>query len=163
MITGIVRKQHPFVLEADRTNPPDQQTVFWIVPKTVRGATETAANYAKVQIEKRRKGTKEIDVKAMQLADMDEWLKAVERVQNFACPEGAPGLNDEDSAFDHFVLRAEKDPSKYVVKGDNIIIVDTTDEMDRKYIMCAMCPAEQEEVMNAYFDYSALKEGLKNG
>lgn len=163
MITSITCKEHPFVLQADRTAPENEKTIFWIVPKTVRGATEMAANYAGVQIENRRSKKKEIDVQAMHNADSKEWLRAVHRIENFGILVGAPGPTEDSSSYDHFLAKSEADPSAYVKDDTGLIVIkNTTDSNDLKYILWAMSPADQEEIMSAYFNYSELKEGLKN-
>ena len=162
MITSISLKPHPYVLEADRTNVEDR-TIFHIIPKTVRGASETAADYARVQREHRRKGIKEIDVKAMQLADDKEWLRAIQRVQNYGVTPNCPGPADDASGYDHFLVKSEKEPAKYVKKKDGIIVItDTSDEADLKYIFWSMSVEDTEEIMKAYLDYNVLKEGAKN-
>ena len=164
MITSLVRKEYPYVLECDRTKPVDTQTVFYIIPKTVAGAAETAANYAKVQIERRRAGRKDLDVRALQIADEKEWLQAVKRVQNYGILPKAPGVSEEASSYDHFFLKVENDPTHYKKDEETglITIVDTIDITDIKNILYSLPPAFQEEIMSAYFDFNALKEGLKN-
>lgn len=163
MITSISLKEHEYVLEADRVNPREQQTIFNIVPKTVKGAVETVAAYTKASIEKRKLGRKEIDIKAWNAADIAEWTRSVVRIRNFIITPDCPGPTDDTTSYDHFFLKVDAKPETYRKQEDgSIIIVDTSDIEDIKAIMWSMSTADQEEVMAAAADYNELRGGLKN-
>jgi hypothetical protein len=163
MISSIVLKEHRFVLESDRGNLPGNQTVFWIIPKTVRGATETLAAYAKTQVEKRGKGRRDVDVKAMLAADVNEWVNAVKKVDNYVVLRECPGPTEGTSSYDHFAIKSKDEPSKYKMQEDGgIVVVSTDNPDDLKYIYWSMANKDVEEIISAYIDYNELKDSAKN-
>lgn len=160
MISGIVMKEHPYVLKDDRNAPAEQQTVFTIIPKTVLSANETAANYAGVSKVNRKTQVTEVDVPKMNAADDSEWSRAIKRITNFFMPVGAPR-----EGFEYFASRlpegSTKDGNLEKIEG-GIIVKLATSEQDLLHIRWALCPDHQEEVMDAYYNYSRLTEGRKN-
>jgi hypothetical protein len=159
MISGIVLKEHPYVLRDDRQNPVEDQTVFFIIPKTVRSANETAAKYAAISQTDRRGETK-VNTQRMNAVDIEVWCTAVQRVVNYVCPVGAP-----EHGYDYFVnkLPSGTDENDAVKKLPAGILVKTAEtEEDRRMVFLTMCPDHTDEVMGAFYNYSALKEGLKN-
>lgn len=158
MITTITKEPRPYVLESERgVDSVSNETIFWIVPKTVKGSTESAAKYAKALIEKKRTGRRDIDVQAMQMADDSEWVKAVVKIENM-------GIENGSEFYNHFLAKSETDPSVYIVdeKTGLITVTKTEEEIDRKYIFHMMSIADTEEIMLAYVDYTELKLGIKN-
>lgn len=160
MISAIIEKPHEFVLENDRSLPVEEQTIFHVIPKTQRSTNESAAAYAKAQKADRRRGTTSIDAKALDTADLKEWLNAVCKIQNLLIPVKSP-----ENAHDHFLSRVEEAPTKFEKRESDgaIIVKETEDKSDLSYIYWAMSSAETEEVMKAYVDYGELRAGLKNG
>lgn len=157
MLSGVVLKEHGFVLEAERGLPEDQKTVFYLVPKTVRSANETAAAYAGVTSVDRKTQATRVNVPKMNAVDDKEWLRAVKCVKNFLMPENAP-----QEGYEYFANRLNTEESGVLEKTDDGIVVhEAKEEIALKHIYWAMSPDHVEEVMKAYYDYSVLKEGLK--
>lgn len=157
MISSITTKPVPFIIERERTIPAAEQTVFWIKPKTQEDTNESASNYAKAAVTNRRKGRNDLDPKAMQQADIAEWMNIVIRIENFLCIPGAPG-----GAYDHFSVKSAADPTKYKTTTDGIVVTDTDVDVDRRMIFISMSPKDSEEILAAAVDFNELKAGERN-
>jgi hypothetical protein len=163
MISSLTRDTYPYVLEADRGNPTDQQSIFYIVPKSTRDVAVQAANVSKAIIDKRRGGQREINVDAMLNSDSHDWINAVRRVKNYLVLPNCPGPTEDTSGYDHFLLKSDTEPAAYAKQEDGAILVkDTKDPDDLKYIWWSISPTDQEEIMRAHADINVLKESLKN-
>lgn len=162
MITSVTIKSVPFVLEKDRTSPANEQTVFHLRPKTVTGAIETAANYAKIRIQDRRNKRDQIDAAAMKLAEMSEFKSIVEKIERYAVTQGAP-----ENAYDHFLVKKEKASDGYhditLPDGTRAILIDEiVDDVDKQYVYLSMQPKDLDELTEASQDATKLKEGERN-
>jgi hypothetical protein len=158
MISAIVEKEHPYVLKDDRENPEDKQTVFWIVPKTVRSANQTAADYAAVSSTERRSGTTKVNVARMNAVDDKEWISAVRKIENFLVPDGAPG-----NAFEHFLALSDGSADIEKINAVTILVKVATEKADLLKIYWAMCTDHTAEIMEAYYNYTTLTGSEKNG
>ena len=162
MISGIVLREHEYVLKDDRASNPEDQTVFQIVPKTVRSQNETAARYAGVSTTDKKTGVTKLDKRKLDVVDDEEWGTAVKGVRNYFCPEGAPESDYE------FFLEEKASGASYLkeatIKGiKGLLIVSTKDQEPLRRIRLSMCPDHVSEVMDAYYNYSQLSETEKNG
>lgn len=161
MLSTIIEKPHAFVLETERSLPPDEQTVFYIRPKTQRDTNQTAVDYAKAQTLDRRRGKSNIDKKALDTADLNEWLRAVIKIENVFVAVGSP-----EGAYDHFNQRKTENPTGFEEKEiegvPGIIVKTTEDKIDIQYLFWALSTGETEEVMAAFINYGELRTGLKN-
>jgi len=86
MITGVSKKPIPYVLEEDRKNPLQDQTVFYIVPKKGHDSNETLRRYAAAGRDG-RKGYRDLSVPRLDQADWEEFLDVVVKVENFRFSE----------------------------------------------------------------------------
>jgi hypothetical protein len=93
MIQGVNKKSVPYVLEEDRASIVDEQTVFWILPKTGHDNNLTLQRYAGASKET-RKG-REVNVLKMDAADRDEFTSLVEKVEKFIFSEDSPYYEDK--------------------------------------------------------------------
>jgi len=82
MIKGVSRDPIPFVVEEDRNSPMEEQTIFWIKPKTGHEANQTMARYAAAGRDG-RKGYRDLNVGKLDNADIEEFLAICTRVENF--------------------------------------------------------------------------------
>ena len=87
MARGISRKElYPYVLESDRGLPEDQQTVFWMRPKTGHDANQQTKIYLRAYVEKDN-GMRDLNVKEADKADILNFQNVCEQIENFAFPE----------------------------------------------------------------------------
>jgi hypothetical protein len=159
MARGISNKPQQYILECDRGLPDVEQSIYWITCKTVKSSTETAAEYAKAQINKKG-GKQEINVPLWQTADDKTWCKAVSKIENFIVPVDAV-----EGAYEHFFLKTTNEPSVYKLDEEtkDITVVLTTNEADLKFIFWCMNSTDAEEIISAYYNNNELKAGLKKG
>jgi hypothetical protein len=167
MAHSISLKEHKFVLEADRSIDDDLKTLFFIKPMTVKDSSESAARYAGVSKTNRRKNRNEVDSKAYQDAENQDWLRSVLRVQNFLVVDHSPG-----NAYTYFEGKAKETPDVYKVEqvdfqeGNGvepvIRVVEATSENDRLKIFHAMDVSDTEEIFKAISNYTELTVGEKN-
>ena len=153
-------KPQPYILESDRDSAKvEEQTVFWIKPRTVRDGTDVAEAYGKAIKENKKKMRTEIDTRAFNDADDEQWLKHIIKIENaFIDPEESP-----DGAYDIILLKIEKEPNNYKKLDDGTIHVITTEDDDvRLAIFHAMPPNDAEEVVKVVSEYSQLRRGSKN-
>lgn len=85
-IRGATKKPLPFVLEDDQSNPENEQTIFWISPKKGHDANETMRRYAAAGRDG-RKGYRELSVRKLDAADIEEFLAIVYKVENYIFSE----------------------------------------------------------------------------
>ena len=93
-IKGVGTRAIPYVPEEDRTSPADEQTVFWIKPKSGHQANQTMRRYAAAGKDG-RKGYRELSVNKLDTADLEEFVEVVERVENFYFSDKFPDLEKQ--------------------------------------------------------------------
>lgn len=159
MISSITTKTRPYIMERDRDSTESDQTIFHVKSKTVKEGSQTTANYAKAQIQKRRGSqSTEYDVGHLQKAEVEEWLRCVLKVERYLVVKDAP-----ENANDHFALKTEAEPAKYTKRENgDIVVVSTEVEADLRFIFQSMDIADTEEVMEAAVKQSRLEETVKN-
>lgn len=89
-IKGVSKEPIPYVPEIERDNH-DNPTVFWIKPKTGRDANESMRRYAAASKEG-RKGYRDLDVRKLNSADIEEFINCVIKVENFEFSDNYPEL-----------------------------------------------------------------------
>ena len=90
MIQGANPTAIPYVPEEERS-VTEQQTVFWIRPKTGHEANQTLAAYAGAGRDG-RKGYRELSVRRLDTADVEQFLATVEKVEWFLFSDRYPDL-----------------------------------------------------------------------
>lgn len=152
-------KEKPYILECDRNHLKDEdKTIFWIIPRTVRDGTDVAESYGKAFKENKRKQRTDLDKKAFNNADDEQWLKHIIKIENAYIDPESP-----EDVYDHFLMKVESDPSNYLKGEDGFIrVVSTEDDKDRIAIFIAMGHDDAEEVVTASSNYSVLQAGSKN-
>lgn len=163
-VSGIVLREHPYKLKDDRAS--QDPTIYYIMPKTVKSANETARNFAEATKLDRKTGQQVINPDRMNAVEAEEWVKAVRRVENFLMPNGAPedGYDFCLALLNSGELKGKQETiDQGDVQVDYIRIETTTDKNVLKRIFWAMSPDHAEEIMHAYYNYSSLTEAEKNG
>ena len=90
MITGAPHASIPYVPEEERSSI-DKQTVFWVKPKTGHEANQTLSAYASAGRDG-RKGYRELSVRRLDNADVDQFLSTVEKVEWYQFSDRFPEL-----------------------------------------------------------------------
>jgi hypothetical protein len=93
MITGAPTKSIPYVPEEER-NATEKQTVFWIKPKTGHEANQSLAAYAGAGRDG-RKGYRELNVRRLDNADVEQFLSMVEKVEWYSFSDRFPELQQQ--------------------------------------------------------------------
>lgn len=137
MIRGVEKKAIPYILEDDRSNPVEVQTVFWITPKTGEDNNQTLRRYASTYKDN-RKGAREVDARKLNTADSEEFLALVERVENYGFPK------------DHALYNKEQDPVKEIT--DKIQLMEVARTLSADYLA---------EIFEAANNLTKLTEGAK--
>lgn len=106
MIKGVEQTVVPYVLEDDRANPVSEQTIFWIKPKTGHDQNKTVQRYAPA-FKENRKGGREVNPIKMDIADQEEFIYVVRKVENYGFPESNSMFKD----FDKGILVSSDDPN----------------------------------------------------
>jgi len=87
-IKGVSKKPVPYIPEMERDNL-DNPTCFWIKPKTGKDANETMRRYAAASKES-RKGYRDLDVRKLNSADIEEFITFVSKVENYEFSDNYP-------------------------------------------------------------------------
>jgi len=135
----------PYVCEMDRAEDKKNKTIFWIRPKTYREVNRAMKRYGG-SFREDQKGFKDYDDIKLNVADQDEWIDIVVKVENFAFSEKFyaehPELKEKANK-DGYLALIEKDPLK----------VD---------VLLSLSANVVNEIWRASQDISVLKEGEKN-
>ncbi len=146
---AISKQPKPYILKADRGLKEEEQTVFWIKPKTARDVNEAMNSYGPA-IKETPEGYKEYNTNKLNEADKKEWQRVVTKVENFAFTndyiESNPELKER--------IKAKEDDVSYVEFVDELHYIGQIWE--------SMSPTDIGEVMKASQDMTFLKEGEKN-
>ena len=92
-LKGVSTKPIPYVPEVERDNT-ENPTIFWIKAKTGRDANESMRRYAGASKEG-RKGYRDLDVRKLNNADIEEFLGIVTEVENFEFSDNFPDLEEK--------------------------------------------------------------------
>lgn len=136
MIEAVERKLVPYVLEEDRESQPNNQTIFWVMPKRSNEANQTLSRYGSTSKDGRQ-GFRQFDSKRLNAADVEEFCALVGKVERFK-------LASDSLYFTQF-------------KGG---IIDTTDDkLILTEVARTMSSAHMTEIFDAAGDTHKLKQG----
>lgn len=83
---GISKKPVAYICEADRALPKEEQTIWWLKPKTYQEVNEAMGRYGRTFTEE-KDGYKNYNVARLNRADQEEWCDVVIKVENYAFPD----------------------------------------------------------------------------
>lgn len=138
MIRGVEQTLIPYVLEDDRPSPIAEQTVFHIKPKTGHDQNRTVQRYAGA-FKENRKGGREVNPTKMDVADQEEFIYVVKKVQLYGFPEGHSMYKDFEEG----------------------IVVETEDPTILKEIARTLSADHLAEILEVSNNMSKLTEGAK--
>jgi len=75
-----------YIVEEERGLTREEQTIFWIKPKTHHESNLMTARYGATYVED-RKGFRKYNTGRLDAADVEEWLNTVVKIDNFGFPE----------------------------------------------------------------------------
>jgi len=136
MIKGVKREAIPYVLEADRSNETEDQTVFFVKPKRGHEANLTLKRYGSASRDGRG-GYREFSVDKLDSADIEEFKSIVIRVMRYQFSEG------------HI----------YYEKFEDGIVVDTQEQEVISAIARDMSSVYMSELFDVAGDLHKLEEG----
>ena len=136
MISAVNRKTVPFVLEEDRGNDPQDQTIFWIMPKRSHEANLTLSRYGSTSKDGRQ-GYRDFNVSKLDDADIKEFDSLVEKVERYQ-------LTPDSNFFTQF--------------KDGVIEL-TADKMILAEVAKTMSSAHLTEIFDAAGDTHKLEQG----
>lgn len=156
MARSVILKPVPYVLESDRGLLPEEQSVFHVLPKTIKTAAESVGRLSKVSVVNHKKRKNEVDLDSYNDAENKEFLETVVKVENYIVGQDAP-----EGAYEYFLGVSETNPN-YETKEGEIVIHVCTDKKDLLRLFRSMDPNDAEEISKVSQNYSLLKEGEKN-
>jgi hypothetical protein len=144
---GITLEPVPYILEDDRgKKDKNEQTVFWVKPKTHHEANKTLSRYSAAGREG-RSGYRDLHSGKLDSADTAEWLNTVTKIENFWFP---------NSFF------ADNEKSKPDIKDTDESMVKILDqEWILKEALNFMPAGAVNEIWDVAVDNSKLREGEK--
>lgn len=142
MIKGVKKEPIPYVLEADRMNPVEEQTVFFILPKRGHDANVTLKRYGGASRDGRG-GYREFNVDKLDAADVDEFKSIVTRIIRYQFSDGH--------------IYSQKEEFK---KG---LVEDTREKDVIGAIGLDMSFIHMNEIFDAAQDISKLEDGRYSG
>lgn len=153
MIVGIGKDDvYAYVLEEDRQLPSEQQTVFYIKPKTGEDANKQTKEYLR-SLRNKDDGTTEMDVDKANKADIANFKISVKKVENYAFPQK---WYEEREGLRKGAKEVELDDGTKVfvtpVIDDDYMLAEVQKTLSRKHL---------KEISEASESVSKLKEGQK--
>tara|TARA_Y100000004_G_scaffold195565_1_gene262916 strand:+ start:1357 stop:1788 length:432 start_codon:yes stop_codon:yes gene_type:complete len=107
---GVTREAMPYVCEADRDLPENEQTTFWLIQKNNKMQNESIRRYARASSEGRG-GAREFDDRKLSAADIEEFQAVCTKVENYCWSEEYL-KNHSNASVDENGFQAEiTDPS----------------------------------------------------
>jgi hypothetical protein len=88
-LRGVTSEYIPYVPEDDRSSPLNEQTIFWIKPKTGHDSNKTMQRYIGATKENTRKGIREVNVIKLDTADQEEFMSICNKVENYIFPKSS--------------------------------------------------------------------------
>lgn len=142
----------PYVLEADRSNPVDLQTVFWIVPRTQESANRALAKYTTARTTGPG-GRERLDAERQTEADFQSFVATVSKVEHFL-------LDPDSDAVQISILAPGGDQAPTATfKGRTYYTVDATTRSQLTAIAKVMSVSDMNEVFSASMNMNTLREG----
>ena len=141
----------PYVLERDLNLPKDRQTIFWIKPRKGHDSNMITRYYVKAIIE-RGDGTRDMDVKMADNANIVAFKTVVKKIENFAFSdeyyEKHPNIKEKAKEVKYVDDDGRECVDYYVpVIETEDMIIDVYHELDDAAI---------REIMNVASDVSKL-------
>ena len=93
---GISRKPIPYVPEIDRGLPPEERTVFYLLPIKVVQYVETLEKYNNALQRSAITGTDRIDADRWKGASKEEFLNIVHHVENYMFSDDIEGVPHDE-------------------------------------------------------------------
>lgn len=125
-----------YVLEDDKALPTDEQTKFYVKPKTGHDANKTTALYLKTIREKGNQ--RELDVSASDAADRQEFANHVTRIENYAFSEDYyqkhPQLLENKDNIKTIKTEDDEEISFVQVIEDKSLIADVCGDLPNTYL-----------------------------
>jgi hypothetical protein len=87
---GISKTPVPYLLDRDRNAPEEEQTTFWVRPRTGEDGAKIVARYSAA--ERTTGAYREISEGKWRKADSDTWLDTVAKVEHFWFSDRFPDL-----------------------------------------------------------------------
>jgi len=132
---GTSKKAFPYVLDDDKVNPVEEQTIVNIKPWGGLDGSKISARYASTE-RIARKGYTDVNVGKRKKADEQSFLEVVESVQNYAFSDDFPqykGLTDTKGKEDGKVNKAgfmiKLDTDALILAFANDITLDQYNEI----------------------------------
>lgn len=146
----------PYILESDRGLDKKEQTIFYVRPKRGHESNVQTKMYMKA-INEKADGTRDLDVKKTDAADIANFKVTIEKVENYAFPQG---YYEEREAL-------KKDAVKRTLKDDMgneeevYFSKEVTDGVMLEKIARTLPSSALREITQVSEDISRLKEGEK--
>ena len=135
-----------YILEEDRGEPVEEQVVFWVKPLKVRESVKMVSDLASVSSQ--RRGRTEVSAKRLMKSEMDGWLRALTKIDNYP-----PSADFDQYLPESFNLKA--------ILGEDGRI-ETTDDPD---VLSAigedLMLDQREEVTEVRANFSRLERGTR--
>lgn len=143
---AISKKPICYVCEEERSLPQDEQTKFWIQPKTHQEANRMMKRYGGTYNEN-AKGFREYDVNKLNNADQEEWLDTVVKIENFKFT---------DEFYKSYPLIKEKTNKKGYID-----VIENNDDLMIE-VLRSLMPDTISEIWRASQNASRLRQDEKN-
>ena len=142
-----------YVLEADRTMPPELQTVFYLKPRTGTAGTRIMAKYSQARVS--RGGSDKIDVDRWLQAGIAEFLETVVKVENYLLDPKS------DETLVRILVQDSAAEPQLSYRERNYYSITTEQRDQLTAIAKIMSPADMAEISEAATNMSQLREGEK--
>jgi hypothetical protein len=151
MARGVPSEPVPYVLEADRGLPNEEQTVFHIKPKTGNDSNYITKLYISAYIEKDG-GARDLDVRQANAADVATFKHLVKKIENYCFSdeyyEKHPAVKEKAVE-----VKSENEVLKYVPVIDSPdMIADVCHDVDSDSL---------REIISVANNLNKLKDGQK--
>uniref|UniRef100_A0A6M3XJS8 Uncharacterized protein n=1 Tax=viral metagenome TaxID=1070528 RepID=A0A6M3XJS8_9ZZZZ len=151
---GISTKElFPYILEDDRGLPSEQQTIFYIKPKTGHEANIQTKVYLKAFREKDN-GIRDLIVKDADIADLTNFKATVKKIENFAFPD--------DYYEDHPQVKEKAKPVKIHEDGQELKILFVK-EITSEDMIGDVCRTLDNDSLREIYDVSRSVSKLREG
>lgn len=143
---AISKKPICYVCEEDRSLPQEEQTKFWIQPKTHQEANRMMKRYGGSYSEN-SKGYRDYSVNKLNVADQEEWTDTVVKIENFAFTN--------EYYKEHPQVKEKSNAKGYidVIENDDYLMVE---------VLRSLMPDTVNEIWRASQNASRLRGEEKN-
>ena len=152
MARGVPNEPIAYVLAADRGLPSEEQTIFYIKPKTGRDANKVTKFYIGAYIEK-DEGGRDLDERAANAADVSAFKFLVKRIENYCFSDGY---------YEKHPVVKERAVKINTIDGEDLYFVPVIDTEDMVADVCQDIDSDSlREVIGVANNLNKLKEGQK--